>query len=178
MSKKRRCSDLSQAPWTYILTFIVCNNFAWRSWGISWLFFWDSERRVSYDVMKNMHTKNLFLPFLAFSLSGMVFPCEMQWEDKTVAQIPRVGLPRLHKRALDLVAGLLCTVNRNQKAILELSHDPRGHVATSRWRHFLPASSLETSQTRPHPDTHSGRLKSLDMEDERYRLTSRAYVKI
>lgn len=143
---------LSQAPWIYILNFIVCNNFAWRSRGISWLFFWDWERKVSYDVMK-MHTKHLSLPFLAFSLGGIVFPCEMQREDKTVAQIPRVGLPRLHKRALDLVAGLLWAVNRNQKAILELSHDPRGHVATSRWRHFLPASSLETSQTRPHPDT-------------------------
>lgn len=144
---------LSQAPEIYILTFIVCNNFAWRRRSISWLSFWDLERRVSYDVMKNMHTKHLTLPFLAFSLGGIVFPGEMQREDKTTAQIPWVGLPRRHKRALDLVAGLLWAVNLNQKAILELSHDPWGQVTTLRWRHFLPASSLETSQTRPHPDT-------------------------
>lgn len=74
------------------------------------------------------HKASLSLPFLAFSLSGIDFPGEMQREDKMAAQIPWVGLPRLHKKALDLVAGLLWAVNRNQKAILELSHDPWGHV--------------------------------------------------
>lgn len=67
-----------------------------------------------------------------FSLSGKVFPGEMQREDKTAAQISRVGLPRRHEKASDLVAGLLWAANRNQKAILELSHDPWGYVAISR----------------------------------------------
>ncbi len=65
--------------------------------------------------MKNMLTKHLTLPFLAFSLDGIVFPGEMQREDKTAVQIPWVGLPRRHKRALDLVAGLLWAVNRKSK---------------------------------------------------------------
>lgn len=56
----------------------------------------------------------------------------MQREDKTAAQIPWVELPGRHERASDLVAGLLWAANRNQKAILELSHDPRGYVAISR----------------------------------------------
>lgn len=44
--------------------------------------------------MKNMHTKHLTLPFLAFSLDGIVFPGEKQREDKTAVQIPWVGFPR------------------------------------------------------------------------------------
>lgn len=92
---------LSQAPEIYILTFIVCNNFAWRSRGISWLFFCDEL----WCYEEYAHKAPLSPTSCFFSLGGMVFPGEMQWEDKTAVQIPWVGLPRRHKRALDLGAG-------------------------------------------------------------------------
>ncbi len=168
---------LSQAPEIYILTFIVRNNFAWRKQGISWLFFGDWERRASYAAMKNMITKHLTLPFLAFSLDGIVFPGEMQREDKTAVQIPWVGLPRRHKRALDLVAGLLWAVNRKSKGRFRAVTWPLGpcrHIALNTFSSsiFPRDKSNKTSPRHTHSlrQTESLRYRGREIQTDKQSL--------